>query len=395
MEQRRQRQRKLFGQDKYRWATFGGANTYGLGSHLKRRFDAFPFLLSESVENYGSITRGVNYNAVCLQSIITDEYMYDIFLIDFGHAVDESLLHLVKRLRIRFPDALIIFVKYWRPLHISRVDPSTMERSKLLAWMKERNLSNWISDDFKSAILADTGIWYDDREYEGGMADMVEEYASFVDGHIVSLADISDNVTQGLVKYGSLFAHPTLLSEEGHQLMADNVKAFVNSQVINTSDAHHGSWLGGDACHMWFTDGGCEISFGDTASLVEYDVHHGKFALEFSTKGTFIFTNHFEDERELYLSYVVSSTVGIYPDVLLEFGDNHHKVLPGKYNYPSPASEYAVTIPVGMMSPGTHTVTITPYSFERNVKPFRMVGVTFSNGITIPDEYNFAPLFAQ
>jgi hypothetical protein len=216
-----------------------------------------------------------------------------------------------------------------------------------------------------------------------------------VDGHVVSLADITDNVPQGLVEYGSLFARPTLLSVEGHQLLADNVKAFVDSQAINTSNVNLGSWLGGDACHIWFTDGGCTVTYGDTASLVEYDVHHGKFALEFATKGTFSFTNDFEDERELYLSYIVSSTYGIYPDVLLEFGENHHRVLPGKYSYHSPASEYAVTIPVGFMPPGTHTVTITPEEFIQNAKPFRMVGATFSNGITLPDEYNFAPLFAQ
>ena len=91
--------RRLFGADKYRWAAFGGANTYGLGAHLTRRFDAFPFLLSESIHNFGSVSKGVNYNAVCLQSTVTDEYTYDVILIDFGHVVDKNLLHLAQRLR--------------------------------------------------------------------------------------------------------------------------------------------------------------------------------------------------------------------------------------------------------------------------------------------------------
>jgi hypothetical protein len=388
--------RRLFGADKYRWAAFGGANTYGLGAHLTRRFDAFPFLLSESIHNFGSVSKGVNYNAVCLQSTVTDEYTYDVILIDFGHVVDKNLLHLAQRLRSRYPMALIIFVKYWRPLHIRRVDTVTGTTTHFMTWLQQHGLSDWTSDDFQNTIQADQGTWYDDREGVGGMADLVQTYADAIGGFVVSIGDIKDNVAQGLVDDGSLFARPTLLSVEGHRRLAEKIKGFVETQIIDTSNVNTGTWNGGDDCRMWFTDGGCTLTFGDTASLVEYDTHHGKYALEFLTTlgGTFRIANDFDDSRELYISYIVSNTPGLYPDVLLEYGHNLSQTIKGTLDHVSSATEYPVTVPVGVLTPGVHTVSVTTIAGGAH-RPFRLVAATFSNGITVPDEYSFAPMFAQ
>jgi len=202
-------------------------------------------------------------------------------------------------------------------------------------------------------------------------------------------------VTQGLIDNGSLFSTPTLLSAEGHKRMADNIMAFVNNQTIVTSHIITGSWSGGDSCHMWFIDGGCTVTYGDTVSLVNFDSHYGKYALEFQEGGgTFTLSNDFVDSRELYLSYIVSNTPGLYPDVTLQYGYDRTTSLPGTYTYSSFAKEYAVTIPVGMLTPGIHTLVVTPEAGGQS-KPFRLVAATFTNGITLPDEFTFAPVFTH
>lgn len=104
-----QRKRK----SEIRFATFG--TSFAWGSLLKNREEeAFTWLLSPNASNYAIPATGSEYPAKCLSSMIGDK-VFDVIVLEFAMRVNASTLALARRLRQRFPDALIINLKVWTP----------------------------------------------------------------------------------------------------------------------------------------------------------------------------------------------------------------------------------------------------------------------------------------
>ena len=51
---------------------------------------------------------GPNYPSICTQTLIGNDNVYDIIILEYFSMVYDGLLQLVKRLRQRFPDAILI-----------------------------------------------------------------------------------------------------------------------------------------------------------------------------------------------------------------------------------------------------------------------------------------------
>ncbi len=94
--------------------SFGSSQTWGAG--LKDpRSQAYPFLLGEPgghVVNVALRATGADYPSVCLQSMIphSDWMNFDVITLEFHPCGDNSFEFLLKRLRDRYPDVIIIFV---------------------------------------------------------------------------------------------------------------------------------------------------------------------------------------------------------------------------------------------------------------------------------------------
>jgi len=328
------------------------------------------------------------------ESILGDERVYDIILLDFCHVVEPNVLHLAKRLRTRFPNALIVFVKYWRPLHIQRTSPTNQFHTiNLLTWMETRGLSNWTSDSFKDDITVDDGVWTDQRDTDG-MGDLYYEYASQVGGEVVELEPITGRVQDVLARHGHLFTKSTLMSKDGHEHMAAQIKSLIDSKVLSTDNSDSiGTYGEGDKCHVWFTTG----NIGDIAhtgsNLHEYDTHHGKFAMEFAGEGTIELKNPFDSARDVFLSFLVSSTSGVYPDVKV-FGFSIDVTI-STVGSESWSFDYVKTVGIGSLQPGNNVLTITPSFTSSDQLPFRLVGVSLPDKDTTPDMYGFAPIFSS
>ena len=59
--------------------------------------------------------------SVCLRSRIGDETC-DVIVVDYFELADPYLIELTHRIRLRFPDALIINLKHWHPIWTGYVD---------------------------------------------------------------------------------------------------------------------------------------------------------------------------------------------------------------------------------------------------------------------------------
>lgn len=81
--------------------------------------ESYSYLLSSDVNNVAAST-SLSMCAICTQSIIQDR-MYDVITIDFFDT-DGGLYQLSKRIRQRFPNAIIVFVQLWTPDHIYYYD---------------------------------------------------------------------------------------------------------------------------------------------------------------------------------------------------------------------------------------------------------------------------------
>lgn len=77
--------------------------------------------------------------AVCFRSRI-DESVHDVFVLDYYDVADENLVKLGKRIRNRFPDALIINLKHWYPIHIGY--PGTNGWTNVAEWAKTFGYDN-------------------------------------------------------------------------------------------------------------------------------------------------------------------------------------------------------------------------------------------------------------
>lgn len=65
-----------------RLAVFGSNNAYG--TLLKNRFGAYPYILHPDVDVYSHWgTSNLNYISNCLESVVGDEKMYDVIILDY------------------------------------------------------------------------------------------------------------------------------------------------------------------------------------------------------------------------------------------------------------------------------------------------------------------------
>jgi hypothetical protein len=385
-----------------RVAVFGGANAWGSGIHLDDRFQAFPYLLGDAtkVDNYASVSTGAaNYDAVCLESIVGDENVYDVILLDFSHDVNSNVRKLAQRLRQRYPKAVIIFVKYWRPLQMQRSSKlSAFDSVDLPTWMQQRGLTDWKSSEFQTHISADDGIWFD-QHHQDGMSNLLNDYAAGVNGYVVDLADISKDVKKGLADHIHYFSRLALLSQEGHKVLADHIQTVLQEQKPSPAQALVGDFGGGDSCKIWVTDGQTDVVI-KSDGIKEFQ--RGKYSIEF-TKFTTIFVNNpFPEERRVFLSFLVSSKDGVYPQTTIHTasgvrggGDIRADITPVG-SLPSATTDYVKTVPIGFLSPGDHKMYINPnMETGSGDQPFRLVGLTIGNEHVVPDVYDFVSLFSH
>ena len=157
-------------------------DTWGLG--LDDYHQAYPYLLSPDVHNVAVQTGGPSIGAVCAQTMIggTDETHgpYHVILLDFVRFAKQGLLVLAKRLRQRYPQAIILLLQRWTPQHIvdngnnnSTVTASEWAQANHIAIGSESFLEEWNKTN--------ATLW----SFAGLQNRVVLDTASAVEGHIL------------------------------------------------------------------------------------------------------------------------------------------------------------------------------------------------------------------
>eukprot|EP00545_Synedropsis_sp_CCMP1620_P005211 CAMPEP_0119015954 /NCGR_PEP_ID=MMETSP1176-20130426/11739_1 /TAXON_ID=265551 /ORGANISM="Synedropsis recta cf, Strain CCMP1620" /LENGTH=457 /DNA_ID=CAMNT_0006969279 /DNA_START=60 /DNA_END=1433 /DNA_ORIENTATION=+ len=382
------------GGDTLRIAAFGSSNMWGAG--LDNRYDAFPYLLSDEVDNFAMFAGGPNYPAACAETMVGDDHTYDAIIFDYWLKAGQGLPELARRLRQRFPNAIMVFFKTWGPVHARRrpTEDST-EEITFEEWKTTQYFPAGQVNDVIIALQKDTGYWYFPEHHDADV--LINDVRNEVGGFFVRIPKKATG-KETLEFYLHFFNKQNAqLSPMGHAFLAKVTKQTIKNKLIGSSTQElvstgvHGHWGRGDECHVWYTTGGYNEDYSETLKMREFDSAMGKFALEVTGPGWFNVHNRFDDDRILYLSFLASQ-IGFYPVATITIGEGAVPIdLLPHTDTNSANAHSARTIPVGTIPPGKTKIFIAPKEEGSNF--FRLVGSSITNEIAVPLEYGFGPAF--
>jgi len=247
--------------------TLGGSITWG--AEIEDRNDAYPFLLHKNekllVTNLAIRATGSYYPAQCISSMLRDaeeiNSNFDIIIFEFSINGLHGFELLFKRLKERFPNALMIYIDLY----------------------SIRNAA-WDSHDAQIVVKEGGGFVY----HFPNKGDPTEDF-DFQTQFINTKDDVPEEVK-------NLYAHDNHhLGVLGHTLVEQKiVELILNHGDFSTEPPPIGSWLGGDRCISWFEDGKIphmpEIIEG--GKMNEWDEEKHKWAIEVQVNGTILEYDH-------------------------------------------------------------------------------------------------------
>jgi hypothetical protein len=386
--------RKLgFGQDRLRVAVFGGANAWGVG--LESRFKAYPYLLSPTVDNFAHTSMGPNYFSVCAETVLGDDALYDVIVLDYWLRYFEGLDQLAVRLRTRYPNAIMIFVSNWEPVHFRyKASEDSKQSQSLFQWKHDNGLDDADLNTIVESIKKDPGHWYLPIREKADAS--IWQTAQLVKGYEFRFTQ-RETGKKTLIDFLGYFEEKrhSHVSKLGHEAIANALKSIVKTYLQNGDETDvvnagiHGDWGSGDSCNLWYFTGGTKMLYGGM-EMRQFDEKNGLFGLEVVAPAWFTVSNLLKHDafptRTLYVSYLTSKHEGYYPtaEITIEGATWTLRTL----NTIDP--NHAVrTVAIGQVGYGYTNMTVTTIGESSN--PFRLVGVAFSDEVVTPLEWSFGP----
>jgi len=269
--------------------TLGGSVTWG--ASIAPRHHAYPFLLQNydghKVTNLAIRATGALYPAQCILTMLkTTDYdfriPFDVIIFDFSINGLGGFDLLLKRLRVRFPDALLIYVDLWSLKH-GAIDST--EAQKLI------------------------------KEYGGE----VYHFGQFL---YETPTTMDVNFAEGLQKGSDSFPSnenpqvKELFAEDehhasvhGHKLIRYHIANIIEGHGSNfPSNPRLGPWLGGDFCMSWAKSNHSPAPIISGGQMREWDTSKGKWAIEAMPEGLIL--EYFHDGTEdipINLHYMTKS----------------------------------------------------------------------------------------
>jgi CheY-like chemotaxis protein len=379
-----------------RFLTFGSFDLWGHG--LSDYNLAYPWLLDGNVNNAAVHHGGTALPAVCTESM-TGEDVFDVIVIDYFMQVATGLDVLAKRIRKRFPNALIVFVRRWNPSHIvyQGASNSTSRQDNAITFLSKRRFGNFHSDDFKNALSETKPEDWKFDHVNGRNDRIITEVMEAVGGRLIELPHPDDwNAMTALSSYMHLFNKdgPLALSERGHSVIASLIFQLVEHEKIAEKSMavrnELGTWGAGDFCQMWYTTGALDTSlqYSSKVKMKKFADQWGdKFALEFPREGGSItVTNPFEFPRMLYLTYMTTGlAVELYPQIQIYLGKASPVILDATTKKLDRFTHVPRTVAVGLIDPGKTVVRVVPINEKRAL--FRLTGASIFGNSDVPTEF--------
>jgi hypothetical protein len=363
-----------------RYIAFGTSRTWGSG--LKDRQKAFPFLLSPNATNLAIRAADATTPSLCTVSMIGDTTMADVIIMEYNLQANKALVRLAKRVRQRFPKAVIIFLKVWLPWQFFNVvlKQSPSDMLKEAGWETAENYS------YERLMQLMDKTKASDWRFLEGAGEFIEEARRSVDGIIFELPR-PDNALVAVRQYGRLFTPDlTHYTEEGHAYMKN---AIVNILRQTNTERHDdvNPWANLDVCRSWFETGKDKNGNSPVhhADMVMVKFGQSKYALEARSPhhNWIAIDNPSTKTLEVHIEYMVTDHPTIYPDVritLLNSTDKPHGVpvkpeadIHGLKNH----LHIVRSTNLGLAPPGTSVVHIATISPAKQ-HPFRVIGTILS-----------------
>mmetsp|Transcript_15062 Transcript_15062/g.22188 ORF Transcript_15062/g.22188 Transcript_15062/m.22188 type:complete len:479 (-) Transcript_15062:79-1515(-) len=354
--------------------SLGTSQTWGVNL-TNRESEAYPRLLSPVAKNLAMRAMGPKYPALCAQSLIGEE-QYDIITLEFigGGQRIPDLGMLAGRLRERFPDAIIIFVKIWYPRQIQIRDQND-EWIYLGTYFEKHGVEDWKNEllNLKQSQLRYEVI----PGYTGD--DMFHKIVESVGGYVYQMPQLNDALNH-LLEYKDWWLDDMHhISLDGHKEVARGVKeVFEHARDSYKSEPRLGTWGEGDQCDTWYTSGQCSLPRSDNLVVKPFDKQMTKFAIDIGDMargGSVKVNNPFDSPRTLFIGYMVINPLpSPYPRTSVAAGQNRSMILEQtSQNFAFPV-HVMVLKNFGLISPGETTLHFLP--LEEGGNPFRLTSIS-------------------
>ena len=288
----------------------GGSNTWG--AEIRDRMDAYPFLIgapftSGNVDNMAMRATGADYPSVCLETIVPDSGTknYDVILLEFVINGVNGFPLLLKRLRARYPEAIIIYVQLWSMLTHAR----TMDLKKD-ARGTGKNIDlpyRWVDPDRPGSFSIGGDVKSCEREVcsDTEMGALVTEAGGYL-YKLPTGPSPKDSLLDGV--FARDWHH---LSERGHRIVADGILEILSQHQRDVfTEKPLGTFGLGDQCYAWFMSGNAEVGYsGAKMTIVRTKDNNEKNYLEFDrvNGGSIEFDCRFSVPVPIGLRYVYPS----------------------------------------------------------------------------------------
>jgi len=397
---------------KIRYATFGTSNTWGAGicdtgkRTCDRKTFAFPWLLSQNARNLAMRAGGPAYAATCTSTMLGTD-IFDVVVFEYYMRAHEGLATLARRIRKRFPDAVLIFLMNWNPTQIGRCynENCLYGKQNMLEWVDDHGFDikgshmkhGSLHDPKMHQIFKDaneTWWWhFGDPKMRAFVLDSARDVGGYV-SHMQAPENLSD-----WTQYADLFAEDAHhLSRKGHMDVAQRIRDIVEWHGV-PKEPRLGNFMGSDHCINWFETGktdGIEYSpNGMVEGMSNVQVVNRKYALHFvgeKRDGWIRVHNPSDGPLVLYLGYMTTGPPpSLYPttEVVIEGVDNSGGKRKSIDDEPvvldvNSAAEFGdrgvhVTrvMKVGIIGPGYSLVRFREVEEAEN--PFRLVSVLMAS----------------
>lgn len=404
----------------------GGASTYGQGLQLVdwrgQPWQSYPSLLGNA-HNAATKTGGPELSALCTQSIVGEEYVYDVVLLEFSEPT-AALELLVKRLRQRFPNATLILIQLSSPAQFAYEDTDG-DIVSWETWRLNRDYEAWNSVELETAIRQQDWFLVHTRtpEQEQILKKLVQDHqvqwyaladSNDSDGNVNANVDVNAN-SLNIKMDTQLFSESSnhhldeqtiqyykyTLTPYGHAKVAQDIHDLVDAlqvPILQTdTDTRNivGTWGSGDACQLWYETGHAPPQLKIKGFSKTFD----KYAWQVPDKGgSLTVHNPFQGPRMVYLTYMTTSPASqphkVYPKTTVQINGKPTVSLNPYHEDHLEHGHVTRTTAIGMVEPGT-TSTIHLSSRETTLAAFRVVGVSIfpkeKQQFPIPTEFAFSP----
>jgi hypothetical protein len=383
----------------------GGSNTWGVT--LNDRYQqAYPYLIGypflDNVHNLAMVEMGATYASMCLQSILSSSSNnqntkddrstnYDIILLDF--VLTEGFPTLLQRLRMRYPDAILIYLHIW-PLKALLREKTTQDSSVDWEWITPT--TTIVGEEGPTTISA-TG-------YHPKMNTNVKRLVKNEGGYVYHLP-LPNSPRDAIPWFAEDWWH---LSEAGHKVVANDLLQVLwhIRDDIFTKPKRVREWLGvGDQCITWFLDGGSasllhsksqqknikKIPWGGGNNQNHHHQQHQQthvidtWVLEIEPKngGSIKFENKFTFPISVVLAYLINTDDNSpYSSVEVSIDDAQEPVrIDPNYFYTPPYTPKVKYARIGIAQPAGESNSMIFRSIQQREKPFRSVGLFLTEGL--------------